>query len=65
MTLRDQFTLDYGDLAVTNLELAYPAFTYWKSVVPQGIWRLEEVSSLVVIPDERPLFASHWNHRAK
>jgi len=37
--------LDYGDLAITNPDLPYTAFTYWKTVVPEGICRLEEVVS--------------------
>ena len=45
MTLRDRFILDYGDLAIANPQIAYAAFVYWKSVPPQGIWRLEEVLS--------------------
>src|SRR5579862_5675033 len=47
MNLRDQFLLDYGDLAIANPDLFLTAFTYWK-YVPQGIWRIEE--SIVRVP---------------
>lgn len=49
MNLRDQFVLDYGNLAITNSDLALTAFTYWK-YVPQGIWRIEE--AIIRVPLE-------------
>jgi hypothetical protein len=48
MTLRDRFTLDYGDLAIANPQIAHTAFIYWKSVLPQGTWRLEEVQAIKI-----------------